>query len=459
MLLSPIAVVVIFAWLFAFGITMAIKRTPAALAMGMLSGLLFLPQFSVPVLGLALNKDVVLCLATGAAAFLVGHSYRSPFRMTLFELPVIGLCAAGMLSSYSNGLSVYYGSSLLLSSVVSYVIPWFVGKAVFSSHPNAIVLVRMTIIAGIVYIPFCLLEMKIAPVLHEMVYGYTPRGVNDMLHAIRFGLWRPTVFMTIGLQLALFMGIVSVLAFWGHQSGGVQRIGRVPILWIAVLLGMTTLMCVSTGAILITMLGWCVVFAFRVNAGRILLLAVAIVPIAYPVYRMNNIGAVVSEVVEEESLLSDRQASLNFRIRSEDMFLARWKERPFLGATSGGFRDAGETTICDSQWIAFLGCNGLFGWVCWSLVMFLPTFASVTKDRLQRPDQNVAVVLALCVLMSWLDCLSNAFPIGLYLVMAGAATSLDISKGVLSASPGPRCDAPRRVRLQRTAWPPPAIST
>jgi hypothetical protein len=453
MLYSPVAIVVIAIWLIGFAILMIIERTPAALAAGILSGLLFLPQFKFDIPGIPIDKATVLSLAAGGAAFLVAGTYRPVFRLSLADIPMLGLCAACMAASLSNGLGLYDGFVSALRNFILLAIPWFTGKAIYSTHANAIVLVRMTVVAGMVYTPFCLFEMKMAPILHVSIYGYSPRNANDMVHAIRYGFWRPTVFMVIGLQLAPFMGITSILALWGYLSGILQRIANVSTLIIALILGLTTLCCVSSGAILLTTMGWCVVLASRVKAGRVLMLLLAIFPIAYPVYRMTNIGKVAVEIADSGSEVAARQASLNYRIKNEDSFLAKWKERPLLGWTPWYMRDVGEGNVLDAMWIAMLGCYGLLGWACWSAFQFLPVVVSVIRTESQRLDRNVAVVMGLCVLISWMDNLTNGFPTTVYGLMAGAAASFVCDRRSIEDPIG-NAALVRNNRPRRVLWPP-----
>ena len=63
--------------------------------------------------------------------------------------------------------------------------------------------------AGLVYVPFCLFEVKQSPQLHVIVYGYMP---HDFGQQVRFGGYRPMVFLGHGLLVAFFMSTAMILA-------------------------------------------------------------------------------------------------------------------------------------------------------------------------------------------------------------------------------------------------------
>ncbi|MEQ9407455.1 MAG: hypothetical protein RIK87_06990 [Fuerstiella sp.] len=421
-MLSATAIIVIVLWLLAFVAAMGFKRSPDALCVGMIGGYLFLPQFKAEFPGFELNKLRLISLTTAALVLLVSRRKRHDYRFSMVDLPMLGLPAAALAASIDNGLGLYDGFVVWLGYSVEWSLPWFVGRLVFATSENANILVRYTIMGGLAYIPFCVYEMKMAPTLHTIIFGYGARG-GDSLRGIgmRFGLWRPNVFTQTGLELALFIGICSLLALWYNRTHGQRDFGAVSTGVAAGALGVTTVFCVSTGAIILTAIGWLTILASRLKIARVLILALAVLPVAYPVLRMTNPGQVVVEQETENSEFAARIASLRTRIVSEDRFLEHWKTQPLLGWTSRYYLDTAQEAIPDSLWIQILCKFGLAGWSCLTIGLLLPIL-QVYRGGLNAEDKNSShAILAFCALLFLLDCMVNAMENPLYVVMAGAA--------------------------------------
>lgn len=454
MLLSPVAVTVIIIWLGAFMITMSIMRSPAALAGGIMLGLMFLPQLKVDSPFVILDKGVLLALAAGIGVLMVDPVHLPRFQWSVYDVPIIALCTSGLAAGLANDLGSYNAAATAAQLIVHWGIPFFTGRIVFTSEKNAFVLLKTIILGALLYVPFCLFEMKMSPVLHSMVYGYAPRVGNDHLHALRFGLWRPTVFMEMGLQLSLFMGICSTITLWCAVSGRVTKVANLSTHLIAGILGIVTFFCVSSGAILITIAGWCVILSSQLKLHRWILFALFLFAMGYPVYRMTNTGAIQIEISEEDSPdIAARKDSLKTRIDSEDLFINKWKDSPLFGWTRWFFMYTdGGYAIPDALWIIILACYGLVGWVSWSLMLGTPALLAIRNADQAFGFRSAAFPMALCVLMFWLDSLMNAFPNVLYGVLAGtASTHWTIRTSVLPTG----IDAvPRMRHPQRALWPP-----
>ena len=453
MLISPTAIIVIVLWLLGFAATMLVKRSPEALCGWMLAGWLFLPQFTLDLPGVVLTRVRLITLATGLAAFLVNADRRTMLRFSMVDLPVMGISLAAFGASLSNGLGVYDGFVVALDLFLLWGLPWFVGRFIFATPKNKKILIQYCIAAALVYVPFCLYEMKMAPILHSELYGYAPRGHSGLRgESLRFGLWRPMVFLETGLQLSLFMGISSVLAFWGALTHGVREILRIPVGKASAVLVIITVFCVSTGSIILTLLGWCFVFISRSKLKVYLLITICLIPILYPIYRMVNIGGLDVNISQDESMLSDREASLRFRIDSEDKFLQRWTQHPLLGWTSRYFRFSERKSIPDSLWIQMLCKFGLIGWMAVTAAMVLPVGNACRVLGRTTAHRRAEYILGLSVLIFMLDCLFNAMECPVYMIMAGAAAVVTIrdESTEITASTKPSHRVPR---LRRVAWP------
>ncbi len=325
----------------------------------------------------------------------------------------------------------------------------------FSNSENRNVLIRTSIFAGLVYVPFCLFEMKMAPTLHTTIYGYGARGTrgeNLGMTALRFGLWRPSVFMTYGLQTALMMGVLSVFAFWMTRTSRAAIFSGIRNWQVAAILGLTTVFCVSSGAIILTTVAWSIVGLTLTNLRRTIIVSILVLLVSYPIYRMTNIGALEIELSQLNSEADKRKASLQTRIHSEDVLLGRWLTRPLLGSTAWYYHQVSEAVPPDSMWILMLTKFGLLGWGSWILLLTAPVACQLFDPLSGQRRDGPGFILSIAVLVYACDCQFNAMDNPIYIVMGGAISlrnQTDGSSGLLD-SPS---EKGIRKKPPRELWP------
>lgn len=89
-----------------------------------------------------------------------------------------------------------------LQQIVTWGLPYFVAKVYFADPEGLKTLALAIFLGGIVYIPFCFIEMAISPQLHRMTYGFSQANI---LQSMRSGGFRPVVYMQHGLMVAMWM--------------------------------------------------------------------------------------------------------------------------------------------------------------------------------------------------------------------------------------------------------------
>lgn len=269
--MTPQSILAIVIWLLAFVTAVIVYRTPGALAAGLVLGWLFLPNFTYSFSGLPdWDKAILVSMVSTGLMFAVPRAERPRLRFSWMDLPAAGIVLFSIPPSVSNGLGLYDGLSSAYSNFWLWTAPYLIGRRVFGSHATAKALIRITILGGLVYAAFCLYEIKMSPRLHSIVYGIAPRpGVNYFTQAVRYGMWRPTVFMEHGLAVAIFMSITSTLAWWAHVTGAVPRLAGLSMRTVAGILGLTTVLCVSSGAIALMAFGWVLVSMCNSKFGRV----------------------------------------------------------------------------------------------------------------------------------------------------------------------------------------------
>ena len=68
--------------------------------------------------------------------------------------------------------------------------------------------------------PLCLYEIRMSPQLHYLVYGFYPSFFGM---SVRFGGYRPTVFLQHGLAVGMWMTSASLVGVWLWYSRASRR--------------------------------------------------------------------------------------------------------------------------------------------------------------------------------------------------------------------------------------------
>jgi hypothetical protein len=92
-----------------------------------------------------------------------------------------------------------------MTQVTMWGLPYFLGRVYLSDLRSLKELAVGMFISGLVYVPFCLFEVRMSPQLEAIVYG------GRMRSGIRLGGWRPAVFMQSGLELVMWMSVCSLI--------------------------------------------------------------------------------------------------------------------------------------------------------------------------------------------------------------------------------------------------------
>ena len=174
---------------------------------------------------------VVLTIVIVAAAAMTGLTNDMPTLSRRFHPPIPAI-------HLTDGLY----SGMLNLSLVS--LPFFIGWALFRKESELRELLSGLVIAAVIYVPFALFEIRMSPVLHAWLYGYSQHP--DFLQTLRGGGFRPMVFMVHGLALARFFLLGTCAAFILGRIGG--RVFGVPGKTLGWCLLIVLILCKSVGA-------------------------------------------------------------------------------------------------------------------------------------------------------------------------------------------------------------------
>jgi hypothetical protein len=399
-------------------------------------GWCFLPiaGFSIP--GIPdYNKTTATVLAAFLGLTLFHTRLLFRFRPHAFDLPVAVLCVTPFFSSISNDLGSYDGLSACITQVVFWGMPYAIGRIAFRSPADLVVICKCLIICGLIYVPFCLLEIRVSPQLHNWVYGFHQ---HEFAQTARGGGWRPMVFMQHGLQVAMWIccSLLVSLSEWriatrnpAFRTNGYFRPG-----WAAIVLALTLLLLKSTGAMFLAAVGILNLWLIQRFRSYLPLLIIPLLIFIYLTLRISEFTSsaflinTVRVVASEE-----RVASLQFRFDNEEMLLTKALQRPFLGWGGWGrnrvYDESGkDISYTDGLWIIEIGAHGIVGLAGLYLFLLLPSivcggFRSYREEPLDRATKlrlgTLCVVTAICAI----DTIPNAMQSSVFTMILGAITT------------------------------------
>lgn len=404
-----------------------------AVLAAMLGGWLFLPHFDS---GsgfdfLVFHSKAALVPGSVLLGSLVFDGVRwRRLRLRLLDVPVLVLCLSPFATALDNGLGVYEGVAASVDVVLTWGSPYLLGRAYLGDADGPRDFAVALVVAALAYVPLSLWEIRMSPQIHQTVYGYRPFGFEQSL---RFGGWRPSVFMQHGLALGLFMASGTLSAFWLWRSGARAQVAGLPTGWAFLVLGATTLLAKSIGSILLLATGMAVLEATRSLRSSALLAALALAPPAYCAARMAGWNAASVISLSGTVVNLERAESIRVRVESEKRLIAKAVERPWLGWGRFGRsfvydeegRRSGEV-ITDSLWIIVVGVAGIVGLGSLGLMLAAPPLALLRAGPAARwagAPLAPAAALAVVLLLWTIDQLVNAMLTPVYPAIAGALVS------------------------------------
>jgi hypothetical protein len=408
-----------------------------AVVFATLSAQLILPVASFNVPGLPdYTKTVATTIGLVIGGLIFGRAQLFQLKLHWCDFPMVVWCLVSIPTSLLNGLGLYDGISGTSNAIITWGLPYMLGRAFLGSADGQKELTRGILVGALLYMPLCLWEIRVSPQLHRVVYGFAQR--DDFLTTIRYGGYRPIVFTFSGLELGLFMAAASLIGCW-LWAAGLKRLRKLPFgtMLLPALL-VTTVLCKSSGALVEMVVGLFVLWAAWRMRSRLLVWALLFVAPLYCATRATGIwnGGIVVESASSW-FGADRAQSLEFRLVNEDMLIAKAKQQVIFGWGGWGRarvhdEESGrDLTITDGLWIIAFGNHGIVGLLAILGAILGPAAAWVSRNpsRTWR-DPDVAPGAALAVLLGiyMIDNLSNAMFNPIYLLAAGAVAASNTAR-------------------------------
>ena len=414
-----------------------------AVLVSVIGGWLFLPMTGYDFSGLpSYSKSTAIALGLFLGGRISGQRRRASFQWKVYDTPLLLWCLCPIASSLSNQLGVYDGLSGIVNNTITWGIPYLAGRIYFNSLDKLHDFCLAIMIGGLLYLPLCLYEIRMSPQLSNIFYGFFP---HSFMQHIRYGGYRPIVFMQHGLMVALWMAVTTTVAFWFWRSKEIRHIKAIPFSFAIVALIVTTILCKSAGAWTSLALGCGGYFFFRFfKSGQPIRLLLLLIP-CYMLLRIT--GGVSGGTVEDMAnriFDADRTSSLAIRLVQEDLFIEKTLERPLLGGGIIGRvwpRDpeTGETTVgmIDSLWLVIFSTRGIIGIFFMATMMLIGPWL-VLRPHKKEPFNNTfsrmgPILLSLIVILFLIDCLVNGMLNPIYILVSGALLGWHVNQAKLLA--------------------------
>lgn len=410
-----------------------------ALIWSVLGAYLILPvgtAFEIPVVP-SLDKTVISNLSILLCCFLF---VREKWLGALKDPAVVALAATFILSpfftAFFNPEPLIYADRFipamtmydaLAQAAVNTItlIPFVAAYGLINNDERRWQVIIILVTAALAYSVLMLIEVRLSPQLHRMVYGFFPHSFGQQMRA---GGFRPVVFLGHGLLVAIFcaMAATAAIARW-REARGRQRTRAAGI---AIYFGVLLVLCKSVGAMILAAVFVPIVAFLRAKRVAMIGAAACIMMLLYPAIRTAGLVPTVTISELTGSFSSDRQGSLGVRLINEDQLLQRAAEKTVFGWGSWGRNrifspeDGKDLSITDGTWIITLG---MWGWVGY-LSMFgllCGGCARLLWDR-RRLSQTSLASAALCILLTvnLLDSIPNSSIRATTWVLAGAILSV-----------------------------------
>lgn len=390
-----------------------------------IAGWLFLPNSGFHYSGIPdYNKQAAIALGTllGVTIFDASAVYR--FRPSVMDLAMAIFCIWPMFSYLNQGHGPETGLNWIIFHLNLWGIPYLFGRIYFSDQEGLRELAIGVFIGGLVYAPLCWLEVRISPQLSRMVYG---QGLSALTQHIRYGGYRPLLFMQHGLMVSLWMATTTVVGFWLWQCKTIRRIGVIPMNVLVPFMFFTTIFaCKSGNGVFALAYGVVSFMVVSKTKSVAIILLLALVPPTYIIVRSTGIWS-GQNLLDLIAFDNERMGSLRVRMYQEDVYTKNARRQFLYGWAGPGMipRDENGQKLTkgnDSFWIITFSMYGVVSLVSIFVVLAAAPTAWALAQHLRFATNlsGPGAGLALMVIIFAIDCLANGMIIPIFLLAAGA---------------------------------------
>jgi hypothetical protein len=385
------------------------------------------------ILGTSLESDYFLTKATVIGftgilgIFLFDRASFKRFELTVWDLAMGMWLIAPLLSAIANPDNFGEGCVGEIYQLLAWGSPYLIGRLYFTDTQSLRLAAKAFVIGGLAYIPFCIFEIFKGPCIYHWLYGYQPFQTNG---AQRFIGYRPIGLLENGNQLGIWMATATLIAMWLWRRKTAQSILGIPIVVVAIALFVITILCQSTGAIILLLALVPFVFVDPRQLSRTVSIVLVLGILAFAAIRIANIIS-LHELVRTNPvahaidgyLRSIGKGSLGWRLNQDERHIDTALDEPILGYGQWNWWQGGFERPW-SLWLLVFGMYGSVGLISLEALLLIPALR-VVWFPLARSDigyTNMRHTLSAAVLISAIDSLLNSSMILPLLLVIGGMT-------------------------------------
>lgn len=284
-----------------------------------------------------------------------------------------------------------------ISSVIGLylkILPFIIGLQLIKTYEDQLALIKLLVIACLLYSLPVLFEVRMSPQLHTWIYGFFPHSFGQQM---RYGGFRPVVFLGHGLLVSMFVAIaLGATAILFREKIKVHKIpsGVVIIYFLLILFMCKTIGSFLLGVILLVLIAW-----MPINIVKRASLVIVFIVMAYPLLSILDLFPHQKLIQMATDFDPDRGQSLGFRFFHENILLQHAQQKLFFGWGGWG-RNRLEESVTDGYWIQVFGQYGIFGFASLFGLLALSVWRSIKLSSLLKSKDEQILLLCHAVIIS-----------------------------------------------------------
>jgi hypothetical protein len=373
-----------------------------------------------------INKATTIGLGCLAGVLLFDWPAVRRLRPAWVDLPILAWCLVPFASALANGLPATEGLRQTRYLVLTWGVPYLLGR-VFLTDPVALRRFPLALVlAGLLYLPLCLVEFVLGPFLYTTVYGPHP---YQLVGAERYLGSRPMVFLEGGNQLGMWIASAAVSAAWLWRAGritafaglsaGAVTAALVSANFLFQSLTAVVVMLVSLAFLLVLGQKWSVRMGSR-RAWMIALFLLGMVVCVAAFGLARRASDPGFRALVRGAFQSIGKESFTWRLaRYEEQFsetkMTKIAQRPILGWSRPDWSASADHTLHDpigtGLWFHTLGRFGLLGLASSTAVLLWPVVRVLRRlpaRSWRAPAGSVLLLTALLLAINLADSLLNS---------------------------------------------------
>ena len=311
--------------------------------------------------------------------------------------------------SYRDTVSVILSQGLLL-------LPFTISLQLIKTYDDQIQLLKLLVVAGLLYSLLIMFEIRMSPQLHKWVYGFFPHSWGQQL---RYGGFRPVVFLGHGLWVSMFLVIVlgGALILAKIKIPVTRKLNDFIVMYLMLLLYFSK----GFGAIILGVVLLIPIKFMSISISKKVAYFVSTVAISYPLLCIIDIFPHQYLVELIEPINSRQAGSLGYRFNQEVMLLDRAKDK-FMFGWGGWDRYKLADSVTDGYWIILFGKYGVIGFVSIFGLMYSAVMKAGSSAKLMtgRSEKALLIGHSLMVAVIMIDQIPNDSMNSLFWLIIGA---------------------------------------